>query len=592
MPVVHPQSRPAFHRFFQVGPIFDIPCWPDHPESDLMRSEWTTPVKRLLAALLLIPSVGMGCEHISPDADLDPTSVDPPDPSEGPTARYRSIDGTGNHQTHFELGAANTTLHRAMPVAYDDLIASMGGVGRPSPREISNAVCADSRSGPNSLGASDFLWQWGQFLDHDTDLTEAHEPAEPMPIAVPAGDPSFDPEGTGSMTIDFNRSAYHPGTGHSDLYPRQQVNQITHFIDASNVYGSDDVRAAALRTNDGTGRLLVSAGDLLPFNTPGLPNLGDTGPELFLAGDVRANEQVGLTAMHTLFVREHNRLAQQIAADDPRLSGEEIYQEARRFVGALMQVITYNEFLPALLGPGALSDYRGYRRSVSPAITNAFSAAIYRFGHSALSPTLLRLDAAGDHIPEGPLRLRDAFFRPDRIIAEGGIDPILRGLAAQASSPVDIELVDDVRNFLFGPPGAGGFDLAALNIQRGRDHGLPGYNDARFELGLPIRASFAEVSSDPVTQDRLASVYSDVDEIDLWIGALAEDPVNGGHVGELAFRLIKTQFEALRDGDRYWYQTQFPQATVAELMTTTLADVIRRNTSITTEISDDVFHAN
>lgn len=139
------------------------------------------------------------------------------------------------------------------------------------------------------------------------------------------------------------------------------MNQITHFIDASNVYGSDDVRAAALRTNDGTGRLLVSAGDLLPFNSPGLPNAGGTGPELFLAGDVRANEQVGLTAMHALFVREHNRLAAEIAGSSPELTGEEIYQEARRFVGALMQSITYNEFLPALLGANALTPYRGYR---------------------------------------------------------------------------------------------------------------------------------------------------------------------------------------------------------------------------------------
>lgn len=557
-----------------------------------MKARSTTRVERSLAVLLLLLSVGSGCDGISPNANLDPTSSDPPDPSERPTREYRSIDGSGNHETHFELGAANTTLRRAMPVAYEDLIASMGGAGRPSPREISNALCADSQSGPNSLGASGFLWQWGQFLDHDINLTEAQEPAEPRPIAVPAGDPYFDPAGTGSITIDFNRSAYHPATGRNELYPRQQVNEVSHFIDASNVYGSDDIRADALRTNDGTGRLRVSTGDLLPFNTAGLPNATSTGPELFLAGDIRANEQVGLTAMHTLFVREHNRLAQEIAANNPSLSGEEIYQEARRVVGAMMQVITYNEFLPALLGPGALSDYRGYRTSVSPAIINAFSTAIYRFGHSAVSSTLLRLDAAGNSIPEGAIQLRDAFFRPDRIIMEGGIDPILRGLAAQPSARIDTELVDDLRNFLFGLPAAGGFDLASLNIQRGRDHGLPGYNDARFALGLPIKASFAEVSSDPVIQERLASVYADVDDIDLWIGALLEDPVNGGHVGELSFRVIKSQFEALRDGDRYWYQRQFPPATVAEFMATTLADVIRRNTSIGDEISDDVFHVN
>jgi hypothetical protein len=527
---------------------------------------------------------------VAPYVDVDSSTVDPPDPSEEPTGQYRSIDGTGNHLIYFEAGAANTPLTRLVASEdYDDGIGSMAGVARPSAREISNAVCAETQSTANALGATDFLWQWGQFLDHDIDLTEAQEPAEPAPILVPSGDAWFDPASSGLETIDFNRSVYHHGTGYS-VYPRQQLNQITHYIDGSNVYGSDDVRAAALRTNDGTGRLLVSAGDLLPFNTAGLPNAGGTGPELFLAGDVRANEQVALAALHTLFVREHNRLAQEIAAGDPSLTGEQIYQEARRIVGALMQVITYNDFLPALLGPNALRPYLGYRSDRSPAISNEFSTAIYRFGHSALSPTLLRLDAALTPIPEGNLPLRDAFFRPDRIVNEGGIEPLLRGLASQACSAVDTELVDDVRNFLFGPPGAGGFDLAALNIQRGRDHGLSSYNVTRQIMGLAPRADFSEVSADPDVQARLASVYADVEDIDLWVGALAEDPFNGGHVGELAFTVIRHQFEGLRNCDRYWYQLIFAPAEIADLESTTLADVIRRNTSIGAEISDDVFH--
>lgn len=561
-----------------------------------MKAVWMTIRRRWLLVFLLLPSTALGCRPvlswISPYVDVDPSSVDPHDPSEQPTDRYRSIDGTGNHRIHYELGAANTPLRRMMPTDYGDLVASMAGVERPSARAVSNALCADSRPGVNAMGASDFLWQWGQFLDHDIDLSEEQTPAEPAPIPVPTGDPFFDPTGTGLMTINLNRSSYHPGTGNDVAYPRQQMNQITHFIDASNVYGSDGVRAAALRANDGTGRLLVSAGDLLPFNSAGLPNAGGTGPEMFLAGDERANEQVGLTAMHTLFVREHNRLAAEIAASNPELTGEEIYQEARRFVGALMQSITYNEFLPALLGANALGPYLGYRWAVSPAIANEFSTAIFRFGHSALSPILLRLDATGSAIPEGHLPLRDGFFRPDRIVDEGGIEPILRGLASQVCSPIDTELVDDVRNFLFGPPGAGGFDLASLNIQRGRDHGLPSYNDARWMMGLMPRASFAEVNSDPDVQARLASVYTDVDEMDLWVGALAEEPVNGGHVGELAFKVIAKQFTALRNGDRYWYRAALTPEEIDVVESTTLADVIRRNTSIGPELSDDVFRVN
>ncbi|MEM7137394.1 MAG: peroxidase family protein [Myxococcota bacterium] len=535
------------------------------------------PASRFAFAALLLP-FGYACS--SPDVGGDPVAL------------YRTIDGRDNNPADPELGAAHTVLARLTPSAYGDLVSSPAGAGLPSPREISNALCEDAASNANTLGASDFLWQWGQFLDHDISLTEPVEPEEPMAIDVPEGDPSFDPTGTGAQVIEFSRSIYDTETGTDGLNPRQQINEITHFIDASNVYGSDVERADALRANDGTGRLAVSAGDLLPFNTAGLPNAGGTGPELFLAGDVRANEQVGLAAMHTLFVREHNRLADEIRAESPELSGEEVYQEARRWVGALMQSITYNEFLPALLGPNPLSPYAGYAIDVDPSITNEFSTAIYRFGHSALSPRILRIDASGATIPEGNLALREAFFRPDRLSEEGGIEPLLRGLAAQPCSAVDTELVDEVRDFLFGPPGAGGFDLAALNVQRGRDHGLPRYNQVRASLGLATLSTFTDVSSSPDMGERLALAYDHIDDVDLWIGVLAEDPVNGGHVGELAFFFIRRQFEALRDGDRFWYELWLSDDEIREIESTTLADVIRRNTSIGDELPNDVFHVN
>ena len=135
--------------------------------------------------------------------------------------------------------------------------------------------------------------------------------------------------------------------------------------------------------------------------------------------------------MHTLFVREHNRLADVIRNRESEYTGDQIYQRARRIVGAQMQAITYNEFLPVLLGPGAIAPYSGYDPTVDASIRNVFSTALYRFGHSALSPTLLRLNASGSVIPAGNLPLRRAFFAPDLIIDEGGIEPLLRGLSRQ-----------------------------------------------------------------------------------------------------------------------------------------------------------------
>jgi peroxidase len=451
----------------------------------------------------------------------------------------RSIDGSGNNARDPAMGAALTPLLRLMPPDYADRVSEMAGSDRPGPREISQVVSAQTEHVDNPQGLSDFIWQWGQFLDHDLDLIDGVAPPEPAPIEVPVGDPSFDPEMTGTAEIPFNRSNYDKKSGKNRNKPREQLNEITAWIDASNVYGSDPARAAGLRTSDGTGRLRTSEGDLLPFNLAGLPNAGGNVPQLFLAGDVRANEQVGLTAMHTLFVREHNRLADLIAAADPGASGDEIYQEARRIVGAQMQAITYSEFLPALLGPDALEPYQGYDPAVDARLANVFAAAAYRFGHSALSPMLLRLDAQGMEIDAGHLRLRDAFFAPGRIIHEGGIDPLLR--------------------------------------------------DAREALGLARAASFADVSSDPEIQTRLAAVYSHPDTIDLWIGGLAEDAWRDAQVGQLFFTIIKEQFEALRDGDRFWYELTPSDAELFELQQTRLSDIIRRNTEIEDEIPDDVF---
>jgi len=126
-------------------------------------------------------------------------------------------------------------------------------------------------------------------------------------------------------------------------------------------------------------------------------------------------------------------------------------------------------------------------------------------------------------------------------------------------------------------------------MQRGRDHGLPRYNVMRQDFGLAPKASFADVTSDPIMQTKLASCYATVDDIDAWIGGLVEDHVNGGQVGELIFTVLRNQFMRLRDGDRFWYQTYFPAAWVDHLQSQTLAMIIRRNASIGQELQRDVF---
>lgn len=484
----------------------------------------------------------------------------------------RSQDGSGNNLAHPEWGRAGSGLLRRTAVAYEDGADSPAGADRESARAISNAVAAADRPIPNARGASDIFWQWGQFLDHDLDLVLTNT-AEPFPIEVPFGDPQFDPRGTGTQVIPLSRSVSTPVGG-----VRQQVNAITAYIDASQVYGSDEERALALRALDGTGRLKTSSGGLLPVDATGF----------FVAGDIRVNEQAGLIAMHTVFLREHNFWADRIRAEQPGLSDDQIYQRARALVGAEMQAITYNEFLPVLLGRNALRPYRVYRPQVNAGIENAFAAAAYRLGHSMLSATLLRLGANNRPIPQGSIALASAFFNPTAV-SSLGIDPYLRGMAAQRAQELDNQVVDAVRNFLFGAPGAGGFDLASLNIQRGRDHGLPGYNQVRADFGLPRVTSFAQISANPAVQEKLASVYASVDDIDLWVGGLAEPHVPGALVGETFFVILRDQFERLRDGDRFWYESYLPRDLAQMVREQTLSRIIRRNTSIGPELQPNVF---
>lgn len=501
---------------------------------------------------------------------------------------WRTIDGRGNNLEDPEFGTPGSQLLRLVPAAYEDGTSSPAGSDRPGSREISNALCTQDAVA-HAGGITDLFWQWGQFLDHDIDFTPSATPAEALSITVPRGDSFFDPEGTGGVTIRFQRSVYDRTTGTDPSNPRQQTNHITAFIDGSTVYGSDAVRAGALRRNDSTGRLRTSRRRLLPFNTDELPNVGGTRPDLFLAGDERANEQVALTAMHTVFVREHNRQARRIKRRRPHLSGNEIYERARAVVCAEIQVITYNEFLPVLLGPEALLPYAGYDPVVNPGISNMFSTAAFRFGHSMLPPRLLRLRRSGRPIPAGPLPLRQAYFAPRLLLRKARLPHLFRGLAWQWAQDPDLLVIDDVRNFLFGHPGAGGLDLAALNIQRGRDHGLPSYNQARLALGLPPAHSFADITPDADLQQRLADVYGDVDRVDAWVGGLAEDHVPGALVGPLFHTVISDQFQRLRDGDRFWYQNVFTGEELARLEQTTLARIIRRNTPVGKEFPRSVF---
>lgn len=513
----------------------------------------------------------------------------------------RSIDGSGNNIGNPNWGKAHSPFSRVVSNGYDDGISAPGGTDRPNPRDISNMISSQDQFIPNEKGLSDFIWGWGQFIDHDVALNDDH-PTEFISIIVPDCDEAFDPDCMGGVEIPMRRSFYDVNSGTSPANPRMHINELTAYIDGSGVYGIDIDRVNWLRTFEG-GKMKTSAGNLLPFNTvdgeydsavdPNAPFMLLEGPVLskyYIGGDVRVNEQPGLTCFHTLLVREHNRLCDEIAIDHPAWSDEQIFQFARKMVGAYIQVITYKEFLPAM---GIEMDpYTGYNPNVEPMIMNSFTAAGYRFGHTMVNGRLIRFEENGDVFSFGSVDLRDAFFNPEIVLNEGGIEPFFRGMAAQEHQLVDVKIMNDLRNFLFGPPGYGGLDLLSLNINRARERGLPDYNTLRQDLGLSAFTNFSDITSDTDLATTLQTVYGDVNSIDPWIGFMSEDHMTDKTVGEGMHEILSIQFQALRDGDRYYYENDpsFTADQVQAIQNTRLSDIILRNTSIDL-IQDNVFLA-
>jgi peroxidase len=542
----------------------------------------------------------------------------------------RSITGVGNNLDHLTWGAGDTALLRVSPVAYADGTSAPSTPNTLNPRDISNQLnsqsspnfsFADNLGVPQSKDLSDYSYVWGQFIDHDMDLTLDNSG---QAFNIPASGTPNDPM-TGGQP--FTRSNF--VTDAAGV--RQQINTDTSYLDLSQVYGSTNAVASILRTHS-DGLLRTSAGDLLPressFTATQLATLNhDEGgiandahqvpdSQLFVAGDKRVNENIELTAVQTLFMRNHNRLATQLEALHPFWSDEQLYQEARKLNIAQMQIITYTGYLPSIMGPNALPAFTGYSDDINAGIATEFSTVGFRFGHSLLSNAVGRTNNDGTQIADAPgfpgsggaVNLTEDFFRPDLINANhvvvnlvdrlGNPDPhvsssigeILKADASNTANEFDLLLIDEIRNILFGIPTGPGTDLAARDVQRARDHGIGTYNQVRTAYGLAPVTDFNQISSDPAVQASLQATYGTVDQIDPFEGMLAEDHLAGADVGPTVKAILAKQFKNLRDGDRFFYLNEFFTTEELNLIHQgdTLAKVIKNNTSIT-NLQSDVF---
>lgn len=524
------------------------------------------------------------------------------------SALYRTLDGKCTNLANPLAGSAGTAQFTYIPGSSSVV---PNGRNRPSPRLISNRVSEQGDVDmPNRRGITLFFVFFGQFLDHDLVLTPVNT-SEPSPIPVPRGDPIFanltskhthnghesryghiGDGSPSSAVLQFSRSV-RVGTSPFNQQSKRPVNANSSPIDLSVVYGSEQERFEFLHLS-GKCEMRTSLGKYLPLNFPRLENEPTDATRFFLAGDVRPNENPALTSIHTVFIREHNKLCGELSKAFPKESPTKLFELARKINIFQMQKIVYEEFLPAITGR-KLRVGR-FNPDVDPSVSDIFSTAAFRLGHTMVSNTL----------PTGQrsrpfLTARDMFFRDAltfRRISRPGL--YLSAAARTIAQEVDVKVVDALRNFLFSSiDELTGIDLIALNLQRGRDHALPSYNTVRKIFKLPKLTKFSDVTSDVALQARLRSTYRAVDDMDLWVALLAEDHVRGASMGETMLRVWEAEFQRLAEGDRFFYTTpglfdkdfkrKFTRFQKISKSKTLMRDILLRNTRRSLKLPKSVF---
>ncbi|XP_078362200.1 peroxidasin-like, partial [Oculina patagonica] len=543
--------------------------------------------------------------------------------------RYRTFDGSCNNLCNITRGSALRPFLRLLPPAYQDGVQaprSLGSNNQPLPnaRNISTIVFVSSTANDDNTTANftHMTMTWGQFLDHDITLTQANESVECGNNSLPCRGPE---QGCIGINISRgnelrdNRSAVCMPLRRSAMKNGEQVNTVSAFIDGSQVYGANCQEAELLRDRKANLGLLR----VVPFPTssaksPILPEAGSQtfcrSPNTamkpcFIAGDSRINENPALMAMHTIWVREHNRIAKYLHVLNPSWRDDKLFQEARKIVIAELQHITYNEWLPVffseelrkhaniLLEPAG-NFFNGYDPTVNPEIPNAFATAALRVGHTLIRDNFGQFNRQFNQRGFIPTK---TFFDPSPLysLSGNGMGGILLGLVTQASQKVDRFFAPAVRENLVadGPPVDGIVgDLSAINIQRGRDHGLPPYNQFRMACGLGLAASIDNFTNiNPAQRERLRVAYNNnVDDVDLYVGGISETPLPGSILGATFTCILVKGFENLRVGDRFWYErndsyTGFTMGQLNAVRDATLARVLCDNSDGILRITPSVF---
>lgn len=514
--------------------------------------------------------------------DTETRTLTAPDPGDRDVRGTRSPAGSYNDLAEPGMGMAGTRFGRNVPIEHT--AADEGDwLLDPNPRLVSLKLLTRETFIPatslNILAAA-----WIQFMVHDWfSHGKNASPNAAEPIRVPIDEDDTFPQKP--MIVPRTRSD--PTRIAADEgRPMTFVNTETQWWDASQIYGSSAERLALIRRDPATGEAVpdgmihLGQDGLLPHETVADGDGGEA--ELELAG-VNGNWWVGLSVLHTLFAREHNLICQRLKIDYPHRDGDWLFEKARLIVAALLAKIHTTEWTPALLNTptlrfgmrgnwwGALGedfarahgrlseseiisgivgsppDHHGARYALTEEFVSVyrmhslmpdeFSFRRHDDGSLIRSAELTEVAGTNSH-----LIYADASFL-DVVYSLGSDHP---GALALYNYPRHLQ---DMRRQDSGKPA----DLAAIDILRDRERGVPRYCEVRRLLGMQVPRTFSELTGNRADAARdLEAVYGSVEKVDMVVGMLAEPYPKGFAFSDTAFRIFILMASRRLKSDRFY----------------------------------------
>ncbi|XP_030378748.1 peroxidase [Scaptodrosophila lebanonensis] len=528
---------------------------------------------------------------------------------------YRRIDGACNNLVYPDFGISVSRFLRLLRPKYAD--ATISGAPLPNARLISLSLYGEDTLVDRYRTVA--AMQWGQFVAHDISMLSTQGAPKDCcadrnnkqcyPITLPRGGPIS--HNTGKSCLHFARSVSDADAicSKSDLAYPEKLSVVTAFMDLSSLYGSSEEQSNRVRLHK-RGLLRTSyvhGQNWLPVSQ-NIDGECGTRNECYSIPDKRNRFTPTIAILHTLLLREHNRLAEQLALINPYFNDEQLYQEARKINIAQFQKITYYDWLPLFVGH-AYAQLTGlvysseptefvndYDESVNAGPYAEFSAAAFRYGHTQI-PGWFSL-VAPNRKGNRTMRLSDYFDRTEsmRLISEAdNYDGLLRGLATQLQKRSDASIDREVKHYFnrkeFDEFGS---DLKSLDIQRARDFELPSYNDMREYCGLRRALDwndfYGEISQAKIAQ--LRRLYASPEDVELSVGGSLEFHAPDALFGPTFLCIVGKQFLNTRRGDRFFfenYRSGFSRLQLAEIRKASVASLFCNNAHYLRYIQPNVF---